>query len=119
MNVVRGILHVEGVAVLAASLWLYFVELEASWIAFAVLILAPDVSMLGYVRSARLGAWLYDLMHNYALALALIVVGVATDEVIVEGLGFILSAHVGMDRAMGYGLKYTIGFRDTHLQRVA
>ncbi len=119
MNVVRGILHIEGFAVLAAASWLYFVELDASWVAFAVLILAPDLSMVGYLWNTRAGAWLYDLMHNYALALALIVAGIATEEAIIEGLGLILAAHVGMDRALGYGLKYTTHFRDTHLQRLA
>ncbi len=119
MNVVRGILHIEGFAVLAAAAWLYFVELDASWVAFAVLILAPDLSMVGYLWNTRAGAWLYDLMHNYALALLLIVTGIATGEAIVEGLGLILAAHVGMDRALGYGLKYTTHFQDTHLQRLA
>lgn len=84
-----------------------------------MLILAPDLSMVGYLWNTRAGAWLYDLMHNYALALLLIVTGIATGEVIVEGLGLILAAHVGMDRALGYGLKYTTHFQDTHLQRLA
>jgi hypothetical protein len=26
--------------------------------------------------------------------------------------------HIGVDRAIGYGLKYPSGFKDTHLQRV-
>jgi hypothetical protein len=27
-------------------------------------------------------------------------------------------AHIGVDRALGYGLKYPSSFKDTHLQRV-
>ena len=27
-------------------------------------------------------------------------------------------AHIGMDRLLGYGLKYPSAFKDTHLQRV-
>jgi hypothetical protein len=32
--------------------------------------------------------------------------------------GAVLVAHVGMDRAVGYGLKYPTHFKDTHLQRI-
>jgi hypothetical protein len=33
-------------------------------------------------------------------------------------LGLIWFAHIGVVRAIGYGLKYPTGFKDTHLQRV-
>ena len=33
-------------------------------------------------------------------------------------LGLIWLAHIGMDRAIGYGLKYPTNHKDTHLQRV-
>ncbi|KKB35215.1 hypothetical protein QY97_01956 [Bacillus thermotolerans] len=36
----------------------------------------------------------------------------------VLAVGLIWSAHIGMDRAIGYGLKYSTHFKDTHLNRV-
>ena len=118
MNVVKAMLHLEGLAVLAASVWLYFFELEASWIAFAVLLLAPDLSMIGFVRGTRIGAITYNAVHNYALVIAVTVAGVAAGSEAVAALGLILAAHIGMDRMSGYGLKYATHFKDTHMQRV-
>ena len=33
-------------------------------------------------------------------------------------VGLVWLAHIGIDRALGYGLKYPTHFEDTHLQRV-
>ncbi len=33
-------------------------------------------------------------------------------------LALILFAHIGIDRLLGFGLKYPSGFKDTHLQRL-
>ena len=119
MNLVKAILHLEGLAVLAAAVWFYFFELEASWIAFAVLILAPDLSMIGFVRGTRIGAITYNAVHNYALVIAVAVAGVVAGNEVVVALGLILAAHVGMDRMSGYGLKFPTHFKDTHMQRLA
>ncbi len=115
---VKAILHLEGAVFLAASIWYYFFQVDGGWVLFAVLILAPDLSMIGFVKDTRLGSITYNLMHNYVLAVAAIVIGVATDTNMVTLLGLILSAHVGMDRSLAYGLKYASDFKDTHMQRV-
>ena len=115
---VKAILHLEGAVVLAASIWFYFFQADGGWVLFAVLILAPDLSMIGFVKDTRLGSITYNLMHNYVLAVAAIVIGVAADTNLVTLLGLILSAHVGMDRSLAYGLKYASDFKDTHMQRV-
>jgi hypothetical protein len=33
-------------------------------------------------------------------------------------MALIWLAHIGMDRMLGYGLKYSGGFKDTHLGRL-
>jgi hypothetical protein len=74
--------------------------------------------MAGYLKDTRLGAVTYNLGHNYVLALAVIGVGLLADSLPVAGIGLILSAHVGLDRAMLFGLKYPSAFKDTHLHVV-
>ncbi len=115
---VRSVLRLEGLAVLAAAVWLYFGRADGSWVLFVVLILAPDLSMIGYARNAAVGAVTYNAAHNELLAVVVIVAGELTGATLLTQLGLILAAHVGMDRFMGYGLKYTTAFKDTHLQRV-
>lgn len=34
---------------------------------------------------------------------------------LLEGIGIILFSHSSLDRALGYGIKYEIGFKYTHL----
>ena len=81
-------------------------------------LLLPDLSMVGYLRGPRLGALTYNAIHNWAIGLAVLGVGLATDVVPVSIAGAILVAHVGMDRAAGYGLKLSTSFQDTHLGRI-
>ena len=110
-------LRLEGLAVLAASLVLYF-DSGFGWLLLVLLVLAPDLSMLGYLGSRALGAATYDVVHTYALPVALGTVGVIAGAELATQLALIWTAHIGMDRALGYGLKYPSGFKDTHLQRV-
>lgn len=74
--------------------------------------------MLGYLGGARLGAATYDLAHTTVLPIALGVGGVVGDGDTAVQLALVWLAHIGMDRALGYGLKYPTSFRDSHLQRV-
>jgi hypothetical protein len=111
------LLRLEGLAVLAAALILYF-EGGHGWLLLVVLALAPDLSMLGYLGGPALGAATYDIAHTYALPIALGVVGVLAGSELAIQLALIWLAHVGLDRLLGYGLKYPTGFKDTHLQRV-
>lgn len=113
----RRLLHLEGVVVLVAAVALYF-DSGYGWLALVVLFLAPDLSILGYLGGPRLGALTYDVVHTYALPVALGAVGVLAESGTATQLALIWLAHIGMDRALGYGLKYPTGFKDTHLQRV-
>ena len=110
-------LRAEGLAVGIAAL-LSFEHLDGSWMLFALLILSPDVLMLGYLRGQRQGALLYNMGHSY---LGPIIVGGAAfwlESVTIAHLALIWITHIGLDRALGYGLKYRSGFKDTHLGRV-
>jgi hypothetical protein len=111
------LLRLEGLAVGVAALVLYF-DAGFGWLLLIVLILAPDLSMLGYLAGPRVGAASYDLAHTSVLPVALGVVGVVTETDWALQLALVWLAHIGIDRVLGYGLKYPTGFKDTHLQRV-
>lgn len=113
----RVLLRVEGVAALVLSVLLYS-RLDRSWWLFVILLLAPDLGLLGYVRGARLGAITYDLFHTYAAPAILAMIGVLVEDGLTIGLALIWFAHIGLDRALGYGLKYQEGFEHTHLGRI-
>ena len=113
----RTLLHVEGLVVAVGSLVVYF-DVGYGWLLLVVLILAPDLSMLGYLGGARVGALTYDLVHTYAGPVSLGVVGVLGGYETAVQIALVWLAHIGVDRMLGYGLKYPTGFKDTHLQRV-
>jgi hypothetical protein len=117
-GIVRGLPHLllrtEGAALFALAFVLYW-QFGASWILFVVLLLAPDVGMLGYINGNRVGAVVYDMFHTYLPPAVLAIVGILTEARFFYPLGLVWFAHIGMDRALGYGLKYPTGFRHTHL----
>lgn len=106
--------RVEGVAVLAAALGTLW-WLEADLLLVALLALAPDLSMLGYLAGPRVGARTYNLAHVYAGPLGLVGIGLWAGLPLAVVGGVVWAAHVGADRAVGYGLKYADGFGSTHL----
>jgi Domain of unknown function (DUF4260) len=117
----RTLLRLEGLAAGLAALALYaHADFTCfSWPLFALLGLAPDFAMLGYlVAGPRTGALAYNAAHSYVLALALTLAGHLTGSAATTAAGLIWLAHVGFDRALGYGLKYPTGFHDTHLGRL-
>lgn len=83
-----------------------------------LLILAPDLSAIGYLAGPTVGAAVYDVVHTYASPIALALVGVLTGTEMATQIALIWFAHIGTDRFLGYGLKYPTRFKDTHLQRV-
>jgi hypothetical protein len=113
----RRLLRLEGLAVLAGALALYF-HLDFGWPLLVVLILVPDLSMLGYLASPRAGSVTYDLAHTEVWPVCLAVAGVLGGTDALVQVGLIWLAHIGVDRVLGYGLKYPTDFKDTHLQRV-
>ena len=111
------LLRVEGLAVAAAAVALYFHE-DFGWILFVALILAPDLSFAGYAFGPKVGAIAYDAVHTEIFPVALGVVGVVSDSDGALKVALIWLAHIGADRLFGYGLKYPAAFKDTHLSRV-
>jgi hypothetical protein len=114
---IRPWLRLEGIAVLGAGL-AGFLALGLPWYLFAVLLLAPDVSAAGYLRGPRVGAIVYNVVHDLFTGAAIAGVGLALGSVPVMAVGAVLVAHSGMDRAAGYGLKLPTSFQDTHLGRI-
>ena len=114
---VRGWLRIEGAAAFVAGLAL-FGWLGGQGLLAIPLLLLPDLSAVGYLRGPRLGAMTYNLVHNWALGLGVLGLGIASGIAPVAIAGAILVAHVGMDRAAGYGLKLSTSFQDTHLGRI-
>jgi Domain of unknown function (DUF4260) len=112
-----AMLRGEGATMLAGSVLLYWTG-GGSWWLFALLLLAPDLSMLGYLAGPRVGAVAYNVFHSYPLPAALGIFGMLAGAPFAVSVALVWFAHIGMDRLMGYGLKYPTGFKDTHLQRV-
>lgn len=109
--------RLEGAAMAGLASGLYAGS-DASWWLFAVLLLAPDLGMLGYLAGPRVGAATYNLTHGLVLPLALAAVGLWASSAVLVAAALVWVAHVGIDRALGYGLKHPSGFADTHLGRV-
>jgi hypothetical protein len=107
-------LRLEGVALVAASVGLY-VAAGADWVPFVIFLILPDLSIAAYVRGPVVGASVYNFVHNWALAGVLIALGFMFGQAILFDAGAALTAHVGLDRLLGYGLKYPTRFQDTHL----
>jgi hypothetical protein len=112
------ILRSEGLVLLVAALATYFAGLEEPWWLVPLLLFVPDVFMAGYAKSRRAGALLYNLAHSYPAPAVLGLLATLTDEPLWQGVALVWLAHIGMDRALGYGLKYETDFKDTHLGRI-
>ena len=111
------LLRLEGATILLLSVVLYR-QSHASWLLFALLFLTPDLFMLGYLVNTRVGAALYNLVHTLLTPGVLFAVSFLAGKTQFIPLLLIWTAHIGFDRALGYGLKYPTQFKDTHLQRV-
>lgn len=110
-------LRAEGASVFLISVLLY-AQHGGSWFLFVLLFLLPDLSLAGYLRGARLGAVVYNVFHTYTVPLLVGAAAAALEHSLLFSLALVWSAHIGLDRALGYGLKLATGFRDTHLGRI-
>ena len=113
----RALLRAEGAALGLAAIALYAAG-GHSLPLFAALFLAPDLSFAGYLAGPRVGAAAYNALHWTVLPLALAGLGWGFASPAALAVALIWLAHIGVDRALGYGLKYASGFSDTHLGRV-
>jgi hypothetical protein len=117
----KRLLQVEGLALFAASL-VIFSTLSVSWWMYVALFFVPDIAFLGYLAGPRIGAVAYNVLHS---TIGPILLGAVAWWLGFDILGQVLAAtatiwigHVGFDRMLGYGLKYTSGFKDTHLGKL-
>jgi hypothetical protein len=113
----RILLKLEELGVFLFAIYL-FASLPYPWWLFPVLLLAPDLSMIGYVAGATIGAFTYNLIHHRAVALALYVAGTRLALPLLALAGVIMLAHASLDRVFGYGLKHRDAFNHTHLGNI-
>lgn len=111
---IRTWLKLEGLAVLALSTLLY-ASFGGTWLLFFALLLLPDSFMFGYLAGPRVGAFAYNIGHSYVLPAALLATGLFISGTLILSLGLIWFAHIGLDRMLGYGLKFSDAFKHTHL----
>lgn len=113
----KNSLKLEEALMFGLGIYLYSL-LPYEWWWFLVLILAPDIGMLGYLFGNRAGAFAYNLFHHKGVAIAIYLAGSYFSMPMIQLVGIILFAHSAMDRILGYGLKYNKGFKYTHLGEI-
>ena len=114
---VRILLRLEGLALFAAMTALY-ADWGGSWTVYLLLFLVPDLSFLAYLSDAKFGALAYNAAHSYMAPVTLMTLGFGLASPLTLSIALIWLAHIGIDRALGYGLKYSAGFGFTHLGRI-
>jgi hypothetical protein len=111
------LLRIEGAVVWVLALFGYWMT-QGNWWMFALLLLAPDFAMIGYLGGTRTGSAVYNVFHTYLLPAVLLVAGISLANLWMTHIALIWFAHIGIDRLLGYGLKYPTAFKDTHFQRL-
>lgn len=122
----KNLLRLEELAQFALCL-LALILKDVPWWYYLLILIGPDISMLGYLLGPKVGAVSYNIAHHKGLALAWIGLGLVLGYVQkdLSGLtfeyawlfytGIILYGHASMDRIFGYGLKFSDNFQHTHL----
>jgi Domain of unknown function (DUF4260) len=113
----RTLIRLEGLTLFAGMILLYTIG-GGPWWLFAILFLAPDLSFAAYLAGPKVGAFAYNAAHSYLAPMALMVTGFALNWPLALSIAMTWLAHIGFDRALGYGLKYSAGFGFTHLGRI-
>lgn len=117
----KTLLKLEELAMLAFCilvLWLF----HAEWWVYLALLIAPDISMLGYLVNNKVGAWSYNLFHHKGVAILFFILGFLFLDnnigIYFHAIGIAMFGHSSMDRFFGFGLKTTEGFKFTHLGKL-
>ena len=113
----RTMLRLEGLALFAGMTLLYAVW-GGSWWLYLILFLAPDISFIAYLSGPKFGALIYNAMHSYLIPVPLMTLGFGLEAPLLLSIAIIWLSHIGFDRALGYGMKYSAGFGFTHLGRI-
>ncbi len=112
--IMKQLLRLEEFTMLLAGIYFYSL-LGYSWWLFILLLLTPDIGMIGYVVNSKTGAVLYNFFHHKSVGLVVLGLGIILASSIVQLIGIIMFCHACMDRMLGYGLKYSDSFGHTHL----
>jgi Domain of unknown function (DUF4260) len=107
-------LRLEGLVLLIATI-IAFAGQHQRWWLYPALLLAPDIFMLGYLASTKVGAFFYNLGHSYFVPALVILFSWRSESKVILAIGIIWLGHIGWDRLLGYGLKYDSSFKHTHL----
>lgn len=110
----KNLLKLEELAMFGIAVYL-FTFLDYPWWLFAIFFLAPDIGMAGYLINQKAGAFTYNILHHKGIAVAIYMIGIFLSQPLIMFAGLILFAHSSFDRILGYGLKYSDSFKNTHL----
>jgi hypothetical protein len=110
----KNLLRLEEAAMFIGSIYLLSLH-EVPWWTYFILVLGPDIAMIGYFINDKIGAVSYNMLHHKGIAIAVYATGIYFQNEAVQVAGVILFGHSSMDRMFGYGLKYFKGFKHTHL----
>ena len=110
----KNLLKAEEAAMFVFSIYLLS-HLEVHWWVYLLLVLGPDIGMLGYLVNQKVGAVSYNIFHHKGIATTVYAAGIIFNNDLLQIVGLILFGHASMDRIFGYGLKYQSGFKHTHL----
>lgn len=116
-TILTSILKIEHAAIFIAATVAY-VLVGGSWWLYAVLFFTPDISFAAYLAGPRFGAIIYNALHSWVGPAILLTFSLWLDLPMGNAVALIWIAHIGFDRMLGYGLKHTSDFRDTHLGRI-
>lgn len=109
--------RLEGLVIFLGALYIFYLRFD-NWLGFALIFLAVDLTMAGYLINNKLGAYVYNLGHTYILPSLVYLLARAQDSSALTFAALVWFAHISLDRALGYGLKSTSGFSDTHLGKI-
>lgn len=111
----KWLLKTEELVMLLLSIFLLW-NSDATWYWYMLVLLGPDISMLGYLVNDKVGAALYNVFHHKGVAILLFMAGMYLSLDLLLRIGVVLFGHASLDRMAGYGLKYNKGFAFTHLE---
>lgn len=110
----KNLLRLEEIALFGLSIFLFSL-LDYNWWLFPLLLLLPDLAMVGYLADSKVGAFVYNLVHHRGISVGVYIVGALIGQTVLQLIGIILFAHSTIDRVFDFGLKYADDFKHTHL----
>ena len=114
---INKIVRIENGCAFAISFYIYMLLDFPIWL-FFVLLLVPDITMIGYVINKEIGAVVYNFGHSLISPLVILLSYFYFSKDYLLMISIIWIAHIFMDRLLGFGLKYGDSFNKTHIQKL-